>query len=328
MKRLKKVITVIIITTVITSLLGCTNNKTENSNNPTNQQTTESKLTITATFYPLAEFAKQIVKDKANVINILPPGAEDHGFEPTPQDIITIYNSKLLLLNGAGIDPWAEKIQSDLNSNGIKTLKMSDFFNVLDELPGGEEAEEDTTPGHDGDSVGKDPHFWLNPTMAKEEVEKISQTIETIDPANAAYYKQNATDYEQQLSQLDTDYQTALSNCQHHEIVTNHAAFGYLTEQYKLTQLPISGISPESEPSPQHLADLSKTIKEKNIKYIYFENLVSPKFAETLATEVGVKTLMLHHVGSLTPEELSANKNYISLMRDNLNNLKIGLECK
>jgi zinc transport system substrate-binding protein len=279
-------------------------------------QTAPGKLTVTASFYPLAEFAHQVAGNNATVVDILPPGAEDHGFEPTSQDLTKIHTSRLFISNGAGIDPWAGKITPDLEKEGVKTSQMSDDVELLNGDPNGE------------DYGASEPHFWLDPENAIIQVNAIKDSLAAIDPANASQYTANAAAYISKLRQLNQDYKQGLSNCSQKEFVTSHAAFAYLAKRYNLTQIPIAGISPEEEPSPKRLAELSGLLKEKNIKYVFTETLVSPRLAETLANEVGAQTLVLHHIGSLTPEELQAGKNYINLMESNLVNLKTALACK
>lgn len=286
------------------------------------QNTSQSKLQVAASFYPLAEFARQIGKDKVEVNNLVPAGTEPHDFNPTPQDRVTIQDSKLFIYNGAGFEPWVDKILPDLKD--VVVRNASEGISLLPALP--EEAGK-----HQGEEEAKnalhDPHFLLDPVFAQNVVDNISQKLSKVDPESSSFYETNAAEYNIKLADLDKKFRTELSNCQKRDFITSHAAFAYLAKRYNLTQIPIAGLAQE-EPSPQRLAEVTKLAKEKNIKYIFFETLVSPRLSETIAREVGAETLVLNPVAGLTPEEERAGKNYITLMEKNLANLKIALECK
>lgn len=166
------------------------------------------------------------------------------------------------------------------------------------------------------DFVGTDPHVWLAPLLAQQMVDKIAEAV----PGNPEPLKEK-------LAALDAEFHQGLSRCATRDIVTSHAAFGYLTAAYDLRQVPITGISPEDEPSAQELAQIADFAKKNNIKYIFFESLVSPKLAQTIAREVGAQTLVLNPIEGLSDSELAQGKNYFTEMRANLSNLKLALQC-
>lgn len=277
----------------------------------TTENTLETdKIKITTSFYPLAEFAKQVGGENVEVINITPPGSEPHDYGPTPQDIVSVNQSKFFIFNGSGFDPWAEKIAPELEKRGVIVINMTEYFDLL-------ETDE-----------GPDPHIWLDPILAKQEVEIIRNTLQEIDPANSKIYNNNAEQYLAKLSELDQKFQTALAFCEIREAIVSHAAFGYLAQRYSIDIIPIAGISPEEEPSLRRLGEISVLAQEKNIKYIFFETLVSPRLAETIAQEIGASTLVLNPVEGLTDEDIKAGKSYITEMEKNLNNLQLALVCK
>jgi len=278
---------------------------------PTSQGS--GKIKVVASFYPLAEFTSQVAKEHAEVTNMTPAGAEPHDYEPTPQQIAGIYNAKLLVANGAGLDPWANKIKSDLQAHGIAVISLSDQFQLL--------------PPPDQESTA-DPHFWLDPALSQQEVGAIRDALIKVDPVNAGDYQKNAAGYIGQLKALDQQYQQGLASCTKHDVVTSHAAFGYLAKHYGLNQIAIAGLSPDAEPSAARMAEIAQEAKQKDIKVIFFETLVSPKLAQTIATEIGAQTAVFNPLEGLTDEELQQGKNYISVMQDNLNNLRSALECK
>jgi zinc transport system substrate-binding protein len=286
-------------------------------NNKEITATDNPKLQVAASFYPLYFFASQIGGNKVKTVNITPAGAEPHDYEPTPKDIATIDNSKLIVLNGAGLEAWGDKITPDLNANHISVVKATFGITLLNN-PDAEEAK--NTP--------YDPHAWVNPITAKTEVENILLGFEKADPVNKDFYDANAAKLNQHLDQIDAEYKEGLSRCRQKSIVTSHAAFGYLAQQYGLTQVPIAGLSPDAEPSAQQLAQIADYAKKNQIKYIFFEALVNPKLSQTIANEVGAQTLVLNPIEGLTNDEIKSGKDYFSVLEQNLANLKIALQCE
>ena len=282
-------------------------------NDPSSRDT---KVRIAASFYPLGEFAGRVGGDLASVSVIVPAGVEPHDYEPTPRDIATIYVSDVFVINGAGMDAWAEKIRPDLESKGVKVLVMSDALGFKSSV--------DTSTLKENLA---DPHFWLDPVLAEKEVNALKDILNSVDVKNQAVYTDNAEVYTQALQSLDQSYRDGLSVCSNKTIITSHAAFGYVAQQYGFVPFSITGFSPESEPSTRQLADLATLARQKQIKYIFFETLVSPRLADTLANEIGAQTLVFNPLEGLTVEESSQGKDYISVMRENLHNLQIAMDC-
>jgi zinc transport system substrate-binding protein len=175
---------------------------------------------------------------------------------------------------------------------------------------------------------GTDPHYWLDPVLAKQVVEQIRDGLLRADPINAPYYSRRADDYMVKLNDLNRDIQTGLETCAQHTIVTSHDAFGYFAERYHLTVTSIAGISPDQEPSPAKLAELTTLIKNEGIHYIFFEKLVSPRLAETLAHETGAQTAVFDTIEGVTNEDQQKGKDYLSIQRDNLASLRSSLSCQ
>lgn len=271
------------------------------------------KINVVASFYPVYFFAQQIGGDKVAVTNITPAAAEPHDYEPTAQDIAQIESSKMLVLSG-GVESWGDKIKQNIDPNKTLIVSASDGLRTQDVT-------------EEGQSV-VDPHVWQSPLLAKKMVDAIEKGYETIDPSNAAYYKSNAETLKTQLDQLDAEFKQGLTSCAKKDIITSHAAFGYLATAYHLNQVPIAGLSPDAEPSPQQLADIANFAKKNNVKIIFFESLVSPKLSQTIASEVGAKTMVLDPIEGLSNNDLAAGKNYMTVMRENLANLESALQCK
>ncbi len=279
-----------------------------------NQQVVQSsKFQVAASFYPLYFFTSQIAGDKAHVINITPAEAEPHDYEPTAQDIVDIQNSQVLILNG-NLEPWAANVVAGLDSK--KTLIITAGENLTTQ-----------TVEEDGKNI-IDPHIWLSPRLAEKMVDNIEAGLAKVDLADADYFAANASNLKIQLAQIDSEYMAGLKDCVQKNIVTSHIAFGYLAARYGLVQVSVSGLSPDAEPSAKQLGAIADFVKKNNIKYIFFESLVSPKLSETIANETGAKTLVLDPIEGLTPDEVSKGQNYITIMRSNLVNLQLALECK
>jgi zinc transport system substrate-binding protein len=173
-----------------------------------------------------------------------------------------------------------------------------------------------------------DPHVWLDPVAMQIIVQRIRDGLIEIDPGDADTYRKNAEAYLAKLSALDKAYRDGLASCDIREVVTSHNAFNYLAKRYNLTMLSISGLSPEDEPSPKRMAEVADLAKVKKIDTIFFETFVSPKLSETIAQEVGAKTAVLNPIEGLTNEEHQAGETYISLMEQNLQNLRMALRCR
>lgn len=302
MPKLTKTLVLFIILSVLITvgilLAGKVKNKTKVSNN--------NKVQVVASFYPLYFFASQIGGDKVEVTNITPSGAEPHDYEPTTQDVAKISTSNLLILNGH-VEPWGDKVTAP------KTLVAGDGLTTKQLV-------------EDGQTI-VDPHVWLSPLLAKKEVAKIFQALIKIDPKDQNYFQANATHLDQKLDEIDQAYKHGLANCQQKDIITSHAAFGYLAAEYDLNQVPIAGLSPDEEPSAKQLADVANFAKSHNVKYIFFESLVSPKLSETIATEIGAKTLVLDPLEGVSDADIKQGRDYFTVMQDNLTNLQIALQC-
>ena len=281
------------------------------------EQEPEKKISIVATFYPLQDFAESVGGDAVRVRSIVPAGVEPHDYEPTPQDIVSIYQADVFLLNGAGLDSWAEKIRPELARRGVTVVQMSEVVSLLSAST---EAE--------GETQVPDPHFWLDPIWVEKEIEAIRDTLIMRDPSRAEVYTRNTERYTALLAGLDTAYREGLRQCKFHTIVTSHKAFAYLAQRYGFEIISVSGISPEAEPSSRTLAEIAGAVRRLGLRYIFFETLSSPKVAETLALEVGVETLAFNPIEGLTDEERQAGKNYLSVMYENLGNLRTALRCQ
>lgn len=269
------------------------------------------KVAVAASFYPLYNFAQIVGGSHVTVANITPPGAEPHDYEPAPRDLTTAQQAKVFVYDGGTLEPWVNKF---LNDYRHVPVRASDHIML----------QTTTLEGHQG---AKDPHFWLDPVLAQTIVKNIERGLITADPNHRNDYTKNANAYIAQLQQLDHDFKTGLSSCQQRQIISSHEALGYLAARYNFTVTAIAGISPDEEPSAGKLAEIADLARREHIKYIFFESLVSPRLADTIAQESGAKTLVFDPLEGLTQDAQKQGKNYVTVQRENLANLRTALAC-
>jgi zinc transport system substrate-binding protein len=249
---------------------------------------------VAASFYPLAFAAEEIGGENVEVVNLTPPGTEPHDLEPTPSDVRELKSADLVLLLGHGFQPQLE----DAAGDGDEVVDLL-------ETPGLERFEND------------DPHVWLDPAR----YELIARRI--ADELGAP-----SEEFVARLNALDGDFRRGLADCARDDIVTSHDAFGYLAERYGLNQIPITGLSPEAEPSPQDLSRVVDQVRSTRATTVFSETLVSPRIAEAVASETGARTAVLNPIEGLEPSEAKSGEDYFSLMRSNLAALRDALGCR
>ncbi|GIO13961.1 zinc ABC transporter substrate-binding protein [Cohnella xylanilytica] len=290
----------------------------------------ETKLKVVTTFYPMYEFSRQVAGDNADVVALVPAGAEPHDWEPSAKDMALIADADVFVYNGI-VEGWAEKALASAGNADRIVVKASEGIALQEGV-----AEEEDDHGHGDEAEGAedrdhdhghelDPHVWLDPSLAKREVSNIEAALAKADPEHAADYASNAEAFNAKLSELDQAFRDGLKDAKRKEFVTQHAAFGYLAKAYGLTQVPISGLSPDQEPSPERMADIVKEAKRRDVKTIFFETLVDPKVARTIADEIGAATDVLNPLEGLTDEDRKNGLDYIGIMRNNLAALKKAL---
>jgi len=273
------------------------------------------------TFYPMYYFAKKVAGSSANVELLIPNGVEPHDWEPTAKDMAKIQDADVFIYNSQSFELWTDKVLKSINDSKLTVVEASKGIKLMDAV----ESEEEDEHGHSEHSTAKDPHVWLSPVLAQQEVNTIAKAIEQADPKNKDQYQKNAADINSQLGDLDRLYKETVVKAKKKEFVTQHAAFGYLAKQYGLTQIPIAGLSPDVEPTLGKLAELTDLTKKKKVKIIYFEEMTSSKVAETLAKEIGAKTEVLNPLEGLTKEEQQKGLDYLDVMKKNLESLKLSI---
>ncbi len=274
--------------------------------------TGSTTLHVVAAFYPLAEAARQVGGSNVSVHDVTPAGVEPHDLELKPSDVGRFRSADVIFYLGGHFQPALE--------DAIEALPdSSNAVDLLDDLPlrAGLDADEPT-----------DPHVWLDPQLMTRIVERIEEELaRRLDDARSTLAANRAA-YVRSLEELDRDFEGVLATCTRREVVTSHAAFAYLTARYGLEQIPISGITPESEPSPQRLQEVATLAEQRGVTTIYFETLVDPRVAQSIARAVGADTAVLDPIEGLTDEQRDEGETYVTLMLKNLSALAMGLGCK
>lgn len=306
-KIIVKVVSVILAFSMLV-LTGCSNTTAE-----TKDVGSGEKISVYTSFYVMYDFTKKIGGDKINITNLVPAGTEPHDWEPSPSDMANIEKADILVYNGAGMENWTDKVLKSINNKKLITVEASKGLKLLDNTDKSEDLE-------------YDPHVWLNPLLAKQEMEAIKNALVKADSANKDYYEKNYIDNAKKLDELDQEYKTTVSKFSKKDIVVAHQAFGYICNAYGLNQVAIEGLAADSEPSPAKMAEIVKFVKANNVKYIFFEELVSPKVAEAIAHETGASTAALNPLEGLEDSDIKVGKDYFSVMRDNLEVLKKALQ--
>jgi zinc transport system substrate-binding protein len=298
-----------------------------------------SKIRVIASFYPLYEFSKNIAGDKADISTFTPIGIEPHDWEPSTGDLIALKKSDVFVHNGGGMEPFVEKL---IDSGEYSNVLFVETTHGLDLIKTNEEHEEHEEQEHTNEEHTEansdnmdhdhefpyDPHVWLDPILAKEQVMIIKDALIKVDTDNAQYYEDNANTYSAKLDSLDSKIKTELSNCNKDTIVPFHNAFSYFGARYGIEIHALSGIAPESEATASELKEIIDFVKENEIKVIFAEELVDPKLANVLADEAGTQVLILSPLEGITPEEQEKGTSYLEKMEENLMNIKVALECQ
>jgi zinc transport system substrate-binding protein len=265
-----------------------------------------ARISAVVGFYPLAWAAERIGGHGVEVTNLTSPGAEPHDLELSARDVGRVRDADLVLLLGAGFQPALEDAAADADG------RVVDVLDGLELLEGAEH-------GHDEEAEEYDPHVWLDPVRFAEIAERLGAELDAPAAANAL-----ARD----LRGLHEDAEEGLADCERRELVTSHAAFTYFADRYGLEQVPIAGVSPEAEPTPRQLEEVVEHVRETGATTVFFETLVSPRIAATVARETGAQTAVLNPLEGLTAEEVREGEDYLSVMRDNLAALRTALGCR
>jgi zinc transport system substrate-binding protein len=294
-------------------------------------------VAVAAGFYPLAFVAERVGGDRVAVSSLTEPGVEPHDLELSPRQVAQVVDSDLVLHLG-GFQPAVDDAVADAGGSArafdvagaarlIETTHAEEH--AAEEEAHGDETHEDEAHSdadeHAHEDGGVDPHFWLDPQRLGYVAAEVAEQLAEIDPDGADGFRERAESLQAELTVLEEEFRTGLADCTGRTLVTSHAAFGYLALNHDLELRAISGLSPDAEPSPGTVAEITELVRERDVRTVYSETLVSPEIAETIARETGARTAVLDPLEGLTDE--SAGDDYFAVMRSNLATLREGQPC-
>lgn len=282
------------------------------------------QLNIVTAFYPFQFIAERVAGPHAAVSSLTQPGAEPHDLELTPKQTASVGTADLVIYEKTFQAAVDEAVAQSGNEQVLDTTSVVPLKEVGSEHEHGEEhADEEGEEGHD--HGGLDPHVWLDPANVATIADAVAQKLSELDPDHATDYAENLKTLTAELEGLDQEFTTGLQSCERTEFITTHAAFGYLAERYGLDQIGISGLNPDAQPSPARIADIHKEAEQHQITTIFYETLVSPAVAESIAADLKLKTAVLDPIEGITKD--SPGQDYVAVMKANLRALQDANGC-
>lgn len=330
---MKKILFPLALVSALT-LAACSSEEGTSNESQSQNASSGEQLSIYTTVYPLEYFTERIGGDLVTVQSVYPPGADEHTFEPSQQDMIKFAEADKLFAIGLGLESFIPSAKETLANQNVEIVELADFISDDSLLEGEEHTEEghsedghseesDSHASHDHGAL--DPHLWISPTLSAELSKSILNELIEASPENEEEFTANFEALEADLADLDESFKTMVSEADRDTFFVSHAAFGYWVKDYGLQQIAVAGLSTQDEPSQKELAAIVDQAKEQNISYILTEQNVSSKLTDIIRTEVGAETLPLHNLGVLTDEDIDNGDDYLTLMERNIETLKTAL---
>jgi zinc transport system substrate-binding protein len=267
------------------------------------------RLLVVASSYPLWEWARQVAAGRADVIMLTPPGVAPHDYEPTPGDVVRLRAARVVVINGRGLEPWADRVLAGLPAERVVAAEAAGTVVASSVLEA-------------------DPHLWLDPVAADAVVAAVADALARVDSAGEPAYRRAEARLRADLRALHRAYLEGLASCRRREFITGHAAFGYLAARYGLVQLAVSGPTPEAEPSPARLAALARLARSQGIRVVFADPRGERRVADALAREIGARVLPLSALEAVSDADLRQGRSYMTVMYENLRSLREGLDCR
>lgn len=280
----------------------------------------EGRPIVYSSFFPIYDLTSKIGGQMIDSRQLIPDGVAAHDYDPSSQDMVMLEEADMLVINGANMEGWADSLVASL-SNDIYLCDSSEGISLIE----GHSHDHDHGHEEDDHDHSLDPHTWTSPRNAMTQAQNIKDALAEIDPENEAYYQDNLDLVLEELSKLDEEYEEAISSFSKKDLVISHEAFGYLAHDYGLNQIGIEALVPESEPSPDRMAQIIDTINSSDIDTIYYESNKNDSVMEAIQRETGAQILKLDTLEVISQEDLENGEDYFSLMRRNLDQLKKGL---
>jgi zinc transport system substrate-binding protein len=289
-------------------------------------------LDVAAAFYPLEYVVAEVGAGHVSVTNLTPPGGESHDLELSARDAASMREADVVVYLD-GFAPALDDVVAGLAADQVLDVAAAigldadraDEDHADEDHADEDHADEDHADEDTHDHDGVDPHFWLDPTKYADLGDAVAVRLGELAPGHADDFAANAATLRSELEVLDAEFADGLANCASHDLVTSHTAFNYLAERYGLRQVGITGLSPSAEPAPGKLAEVTDFVDEHGVTTVFYETLVDPAIAETIAAETGARTAVLDPLEGLT--DASPGRDYFEVMRANLTSLRAGLRC-
>ena len=307
-----------LILTASVFLAGCGSSSSETKKD-------DNKITIYTTVYPLQYFAEQIGGDYVDVNSVYPAGVDEHTFEPTQKDIINIAEADLFYYIGYNLEGFVTNAKKTLKNENVDMIAIGEEVHIGEDSHTAEEHNHEEEDDHGHEHGSTDPHLWIDPVYAKEMAELIKDSLSSKLPEQSDTFESNYEALAEKLDNLNEDYSKTIENAKHSEFLVSHAAFGYWTSRYGLDQISISGISTSEEPSQKSLQNLVEKARKYNLKYLLVEQNVSSKLTNVIKNEAKLTTLPIHNLATLTQDDIDKDRDYFSIMEDNLESLDTAL---
>jgi zinc transport system substrate-binding protein len=286
--------------------------------------TASGRTEVIGAFYPMVWIAERVGGSDVSVRGLTKPGTEPHDLELTPRQVADVGKAKFVVYV-KGVQPAVdEAVEQHAKDRSLDAASVVRTLPLTAEEAEGEHAGEEHAGEEHGHETSYDPHIWLDPSRLATIATKLGERLAAADPAHAAGYRANAASLAGELGTLDKEFAAGLRQCSQKTFVTAHAAFGYLADRYGMKQVSIAGVDPQNEPSPKRLAELTHAVRDNKVSTIFTETLVSPKVAQTLAKEAGVRTATLDPIEGVAE---GSKDDYLSIMRRNLQALRTASSC-
>jgi zinc transport system substrate-binding protein len=276
-------------------------------------QSTRGPIKVLATFYPVYDFAQNIGGGRISLSLLVPETIDIHDFEPTPQSILAVATAKVLIFSGAGLEPWIPQIVAAANNPRLVLVDSSQGIPLL-AVP----------PRFQKDNRTVDPHIWLDPVLAKQQILNILRGLVQAAPADAGYFTSNAAKYTSHLDTLNSEILNVTAHAKTRYFVTFHEAFAYFAARYNLTQIPVAGPF-EEEPTPSDIHNVIVSITTYRLCYVGYESLENPNLAQSIASQTHAALVLMDPIEGLSQSDQAAGKTYLTKMRDNLVSFRLAL---
>jgi len=319
--RFKKIALIILVVLIIGALIYAISYRSEEKEV---EWMSKDKLNVVVTNFVAYDILRNIANDNINLKNLLSPGVEAHGYEPTAQDLVAIENSDIFIYIGGNMENWTDKVLNSLNMSNTKVLRLMDTIDVIEEqeVDGAEPEEED-----EGETE-YDEHIWNSPTNTITIIQSLAELISEKDEENRETYQTNARKYIEDVKEVQAKIQEIVNNK-----VRNRLIFGdkmpmqYFLNEFELTaSAAFNGCSTETEPSVATVAYLVEKVKEENIPVVLYIELSQGKIAKAIAEETGAEIMQIQSLHNISKEDFNNGETYVSLMTRNLDALKKALQ--